>query len=139
MINYLRYGINFDSVPVGELSIPSRRDMKSLPATIAILIMSGIAIAWLILTDPETRRRGLAMYLVMAGFIAWWTLMEWLAGQRWIEVGTIMDGTYTNLRRADPIIEFLALAYDYMVEVSLIYVPFLTIPHVLGLIKPEDT
>ena len=78
------------------------------------------------------------MYFIMAIFIGWWTLMEWLAGQRWIEVGTITNGTYTNLRRADPFIEFLALAYDYMIEVSLIYVPFLAIPYWFKLIKTKD-
>ena len=78
------------------------------------------------------------MYFIMAIFIGFWTLSEWLVGQRWIEVGTIINGSYSNLRRAEPLIEFLALAYDSMVEVSLIYVPFIAIPYWLKLIKPME-
>ena len=136
---YLRSGINFANVNAGDLSIPSRRDMFPLMANVFIAIMCTLAIIWLIKSDSATRKRGIAMYLVMAGFIAWWTLMEWLSGQRWIEVGTINpDGSYSNLRRADALIEFLALAYDYMIEVSLIYVPFVSIPYWLKLLKAEE-
>jgi len=136
---YLRNGINFASVPEGDLSIPSRRDMFPLLANIFIAIMCAIAIIWFIKADSETRKRGLFTYLIMASFIAWWTLMEWLSGQRWIEVGNLTNGVYSNLSRADPFVEFLALAYDYMVEVSLIYIPFIAIPYWLNLIKSNNT
>lgn len=133
-------GINFDNVNAGDLSIPSRRDMFPLSANIFILVMCALAILWWITTNSETRKRGIWMYIIMATFIAWWTFTEWLTGQRWIEIGTINpDGSYSDLRRAPGLIEFLALAYDYMIEVSLIYVPFLAIPYWLGLIKPEET
>ena len=133
---YLREGINFDNVNAGDPSIPSRRDMFPLTAIIFILVMCTLAIVWLITTDSYARKRGIFMYLIMAAFIAWWTFLEWLSGQRWIEIGTLnSDGSYSNLRRAPPLIEFLALAYDYLVEVSLIYVPFLAIPYWLNLIK----
>jgi len=132
-------GINYDSVPADDTSIPSRRDMFNMTSIFFIIFMCALAIGWLVTTTPEARKRGIAMYLVMATFIAWWTFTEWLTGQRWIEVGTLQsDGTYSNLRRAPAIIEFLALAYDFMIEVSLIYVPFLAIPYWLGLIKKED-
>ncbi len=135
---YLRNGINFASIPVGDLSIPSRRDMFPVTANIFIAIMCIVAVIWLIRSDSKIRQRGLLMYFIMVLFIAWWTLMEWLSGQRWIEVGTITNEMYSNLRRAEPIIEFLALAYDYMIEVSLIYVPFLAIPYWLKLIKSNE-
>lgn len=129
-------GIHFADVNAGDPNIPSRRDMFPLPATIFIVAMCTVAIVWWATTTPAARRRGLWMYAVMAGFIAWWTFTEWLTGQRWIETGTINpDGTYANLARATPTVEFLALAYDYMVEVSLIYVPFLALPSWLGLIE----
>ncbi|MBD3212853.1 MAG: hypothetical protein GF311_09615 [Candidatus Lokiarchaeota archaeon] len=132
----LLMGINFNNINAGDLSIPSRREMFPLTANIFIAIMSAIAILWLITTDPESRKRGLMMYIIMTGFIAWWTFTEWLTGQRWIEVGTInADGSYSNLRRAPPLIEFGALAYDFLIEVSLIYVPFLSIPYWFKLIK----
>lgn len=98
--------------------------------------MCTIAIVWYVTTDSEARKRGLMMYVMMVIFIAWWTFLEWLTGQRWIEVGVVnSDGTYSNLRRAPPLIEFGALAFDFVIEVSLIYVPFLAIPYWLKLIK----
>lgn len=133
---YLPRGIQYDSVNAGDPNVPSRRDMFPLSANIFILIMCVIAIMWLITTSSYDRKRGILMYVIMASFIAWWTLMEWLVGERWIEVGTInSDGSYSNLRRAPPLIEFGALAYDYLIEVSLIYVPFLAIPYWLNLIE----
>ena len=67
-----------------------------------------------------------------------WTILEWLTGQRWIEIGILNpNGTYSNLHRAPPLIEFLALAYDVVIEIVLAYVPFLAIPYLLGLIKSE--
>ncbi|MBD3254183.1 MAG: hypothetical protein GF383_03780 [Candidatus Lokiarchaeota archaeon] len=135
----LSNGINFNSVNAGDPSVPSRRDIFPPIAVIFIISMCSIAIIWLITTTPPARKRGISMYLVMVIFIAWWTFTEWLTGQRWIELGMInADGSYSNLRRAPPLIEFLALTYDVVVEVSLIYVPFLAIPYWLGLIKTED-
>lgn len=137
-LSYLRYGINYDSVNAGNLKIPSRRDIFPLSAVIFIIILCSIALLWLATTDSYARKRGIMMDIIMAVFIAVWTLSEWLTGQRWIEVGTInSDGSYSNLRRAPPLIEFGALAYDVLIEVSLIYVPFLAIPYLLGLIKTE--
>jgi hypothetical protein len=112
--------------------------MFPLSAIIFIVFMCVIAIIWLITTTPRARKRGIYMYFVMASFIAWWNLLEWLTGQRFIEIGTLnSDGTYTNLSRAPPFIEFLAIAYDALIEVSLIYVPFLAIPYWLNLIEKE--
>ncbi len=132
-------GIHFDDVNAGDLSIPSRRDMFPFPANLFILIMCALAFLWWVTTDSYSRNRGFWMYGIMAWFIAWWTFTEWLTGQRWIETGIIYpDGSYANLTRAPLWIEFLALGYDYLVEVSLIYVPFLAIPYWLKLIKPNN-
>ncbi|MFO8018071.1 MAG: 4Fe-4S binding protein [Promethearchaeia archaeon] len=138
MLSYIEYGIAFQDVPVGNPSIPSRRDMFPFSANLFVLLLSSIAISWLITMNSKGRKRGLSMYLIMVSFIAWWTLLEFLTGQRFIEIGTLNpDGTFSNLRRAPPLIEFAANAYCVLVEVSLIYVPFLGIPYWLGLIKPE--
>ncbi|TFG18243.1 MAG: hypothetical protein EU533_07865 [Promethearchaeota archaeon] len=139
-LNYLREGIHFNDVNAGDLSIPSRRDMFPLTANIFIIVMCALAILWLATTSSDSRKRGIMMDLIMIIFIACWTLSEWLTGQRWIEVGTVnSDGSYSNLRRAPPLIEFGALAYDVLIEVSLIYVPFLALPYWLGLIKTEES
>ena len=137
---FVPYGIGYDSVNAGDPNIPSRRDMFTLSSIIFIIILSGFAIIWLITNDSEyVRKRGIYMYIIMISFVAWWTFLGWITGERWIEVGTVnSDGTYSNLRRAPPLIEFGALAYDILVEVSLIYIPFLAIPYLLGLIKSEE-
>ncbi|MGV9173726.1 MAG: hypothetical protein ACOC44_17055 [Promethearchaeia archaeon] len=84
-------------------------------------------------------RMGFGVSFIMASFIAWWNLLEWLTGQRWIEMGMINpDGTYSNLVRAPPLIEFLAIAYDTVIEVSLIYIPFLAIPYWFNLINAGE-
>ncbi|MHA1147351.1 MAG: hypothetical protein ACTSR8_03815 [Promethearchaeota archaeon] len=138
-ISYTRNGVTYNNVNVGDLSIPSRRDMFPLTANIFIIIMCSIAIIWLIKAESYERKRGIMMYLIMAVFIAVWTLSEWLTGQRWIEVGMInSNGGYSNLRRAPPLIEFGALAYDVLIEVSFIYLPFLALPYWLGLIKKRE-
>lgn len=132
-------GINFTNVVCCK-DVPSRRNMFTIGAVIFIILMCLIAVVWLLTTDSESRKRGLLMYLVMVVFIAVWTLNEWLTGQRWIEIGTIhSDGSYSGLRRAPAHIEFLALFYDVVVEVSLIYIPFLAIPYWLKLIRSEET
>ena len=56
-----------------------------------------------------------------------------------IEIGIKnMDGTYSNLRRASPVIEFLVAIFNAFVEIALIYMPFLAIPYLFGLIKSID-
>lgn len=138
-IQYLRNGIHYNSVNAGDPNIPSRRDMFPGTGMIFIVAMCTMAVIWLATTNSETRNRGIMMNLIMVVFIACWTLFEWLTGQRWIEVGIMhSDGTYSNLKRAPPLIEFGALAYDVLIEVSLIYVPFLAIPYWLKLIKKEE-
>jgi hypothetical protein len=70
--------------------------------------------------------------------ISIWTILEWLTGQRWIEVGIkTSEGTYLYLSRAPALVEFLALVYDVIIEIALMYMPFLAIPYLLGLIKSE--
>ena len=134
---YLPYGINFNNVNVGDLSIPSRRDMFTLMSVMFILIMSGFAFIWIITRKSvEVRKRGLFMWLMMALFIAWWEFLSWITGERWIEVGIVnLDGSYSNLLRAPALIEFFVLVYNVVIETSLIYVPFLALPYLSGLIK----
>ena len=67
-----------------------------------------------------------------------WISFNVFAGQKWIEIGTANpDGTYSNLRRAPLLIEILVIMYDIVFEIALIFLPFLAIPYMLGLIKQE--
>ena len=65
-----------------------------------------------------------------------------LCNMRWVEVdsdGNDGDDDDSELLdttiRASPIIEHLVLFYDAIVEIALMYLPFLLIPNSLGLIK----
>ncbi|MFW9898545.1 MAG: hypothetical protein ACFFDO_04720 [Candidatus Thorarchaeota archaeon] len=118
--------------------VPSRREVFPIWELLIIPLISP-AIYWIIKTDKESRKRGLYMFLVMFILGCMWYLVYWLSGQRWVEIGTKNpDGTYSNLRRAPPIIEFIVILYNALVEIALIYMPFLAIPYLLGLIKQEE-
>ncbi len=131
-------GFNYANVNVGDPNIPSRRNIFAIGTLITLSLFGSIAILWLIRTDSETRKRGLFLILVALIVSIFWTLGEWIPGQRWVEVGTQNpDGTYSNLRSADPLLEFGILAYDIVIEMVLLYVSFLAIPYLLKLIKSE--
>ena len=122
---------------VGE-DVPSRREVFPL-WSLLIPILVAPAIYWFFTTDRESRKRGLSMFITMFILGSIWYLFYWLSGQRWVEIGTKNpDGTYSNLRRAEPIIEFSVILYNATVEIALIYMPFLAIPYLLGLIKSEN-
>ena len=135
----LRGGISYTDVDVGG-KVPSRREMFSLNSVVGVAIIISPAIYWLIKTDSESRKRGLYMILTMTIWAFWWNFLSWLTGQRWIEVGTKnSDGTYSNLHRANEMLEFWAFVYNSIFEIVLVYAPFLAIPYLLGLIKSKES
>ena len=119
-------------VPVPDIGgdVPSRRDMFT-PASIAYMCtMIAICVIWSWKTKPERRARALWMFAVMAMFAAVWTAGEYFANSRWIEVGTTGSSSL-----APPVIEFLALSWDVIVEIAAAYVPYLILAYKLKLIK----
>lgn len=111
--------------------VPSRREVFPLWSLLIPVLVSP-AIYWFIKTDSESRKRGISMFITMFILGCIWYLFYWLSGQRWVEIGTKNpDGTYTNLRRADPIIELSVILYNAAVEIALIYMPFLAIPELI--------
>ncbi|MHA1256194.1 MAG: hypothetical protein ACTSQD_00830 [Promethearchaeota archaeon] len=135
----LSMGHNYANVNAGDPSIPSRRDIFAIETILSILILSFLTLYWLIRTDRETRKRALFLFYTVLGLSIAWTIGEWITGQRWIEVGIKNpDGTYSHLQRADPLLEFVILAYDVVIEMVLMYISFLAIPYLLKLIKSEN-
>jgi hypothetical protein len=119
--------------------VPSRRNVFPV-WELLIIILAAPAIYWIITTDPASRRRGLYMFMVMFILGCAWYLVYWLSGQRWVEIGIKhADGTYSNLRHAGSFLELLVIIYNAFVEIALIYMPFLAIPYLLGLIKPNPS
>ncbi len=131
LIGLLREGIQIPDV--GNPLIPSRREMFTPVSTIFIAIFLIFAVVWILKTNPELRRRAIYMFLGMVILATCFTLLEWVGGTRWIEVGA--DPVWT---RAPALVEFGALAYDAIIEIAALYIPFLAIPCVLGVIRAED-
>ena len=104
--------------------VPSRREMFKISAWIFLGTMTiATLIFFFVKSKPEQRMRGLYLLILMIIFGTVWTLGEYLAGTRWIEVGT-----ESNTRHAPPLIEFGALAFDVVIEIAVAYVPFFSIP-----------
>ena len=125
-------GNTFDTISIGDPLIYSRRNMIEMGTLIALSLMVGIAIIWLVKTDKKSRKRGLYMIGAMLILMTVWSFGEWFAGQRWIEVGS--EGSWTH---APPILEFAMFAYDIIIEMGLFTLCFLAVPHFLKLIKSE--
>jgi len=116
--------------------VPSRRNMFTLTSIIFVSAMCAMAVIFYIKSDKELRKRGFLMLLGMFIVSISFTIFGWAQGVRWIEVGNADLGV---LYRAPALIEFGALAYDALIEVALIYIPFFAIPLWFKLIKSEDT
>jgi heme/copper-type cytochrome/quinol oxidase subunit 4 len=132
LINFFRNGIQVPDV--GNPAIPSRRLMFDPVGTIFIATLVIIGVIWILKTNPEFRRRAISMFLGMVLLAFCFTLFEWIGGTRWIEVGPEL-GPWL---RAPPLVEFGALAYDVMIEIAALYVPFFAIPCMLRAIKPAN-
>ncbi len=126
-------GDTFDTISIGEDLIYSRRNMIEMGTLISLSIMVGIAIIWLVKTDKKSRKRGLYMLGVMLILMTVWSFGEWLAGQRWIEVGP-EEGPWDL---APPLLQFAMFTYDIVIEMGLFTLCFLAIPSFLKLIKSE--
>jgi hypothetical protein len=133
IIVFFIYGIETPNIG-GQVA--SRRNIFKIGSVIVVGTICGVAVYWLITTAPIPRERGLFMFLFMLIIASAWIIFNVFAGQKWVEIGIENpDGTYSNLRRAPILIEIAVFIYDILFEIALIYVPFLAIPYMLGLIK----
>ena len=127
-------GYNFANISVGDPLIPSRRAMTETGTLIALSIFVIIAIIWLVRTDKKSRKRALYMIGVMIILMTVWSIGEWFAGQRWIEIGE-EEGPWIL---ANPFLQFGMILYDIVIEMGLFTVCFLAIPSLLKLIKKQE-
>ncbi len=116
-------------------NVSSRRRMFGFGGTIFFLTIVAMNLIWLWKkANKIQRRRVIFMFTVMLLITTVWTIGEYLANTRWIEVGIAPD----NLRQAPPIIEFAALNYNNVIEFASAYVIFIIIPYELGLIREKS-
>ena len=109
----------------------SRRDVMDEQALLALgfLVLLGILFFW---RYPVWRPRTLAMFVMMMVIGTGWTITQVLVDGRWVEVPGPTAGTYEP---AGPLLSFLILAFDVVVEIALAYVPFFALPVMFKLIK----
>ncbi len=114
--------------------VASRRVMFT---PFGIIFLTGILIInilWLWKrANKEQRKRAIYMFMVMLAITVVFTIGEYIANTRWVEIGNVPD----NLHQASPLIEFAALNYNNFIEFASMYIPFLIIPYELKLIKIE--
>jgi hypothetical protein len=131
-------------------AVPSRRNMSSIIALVFLGVFIYANIAFFIIHPRpkwDNRRlgtyikikptrgdriRGYYLFILMTIFGTVWTTAEYYAGTRWIEVGVVGSTAH-----APQLIEFLALAFDVVVEITVAYIPFYTLPLGLKLIQSE--
>lgn len=136
LITWVMYSHGIYTPNIGG-DVPSRRDVFPLWELIIIILVVP-AIYWFVTTDKVSRKRGLFLFTTMFLLGMCWYILYVLSGQRWVEIGTKnLDGTYSDLRRADIFVEVLVIIYNALVEIALIYMPFLAIPYLLKLINPK--
>jgi hypothetical protein len=113
-------------VKIIDVNSPSRRDIFTPMAVITLFSFLALDLVWLKRTSIESRKRALSMFGVMIIFAAIWTFAEFLANTRWIEMGIP-----PNYEFAPPIMQFVVLAWDVIVEIGFCYLPYLILPYVM--------
>lgn len=109
----------------------SRRDMLNPIGLFLLFSATAITLWWgKTKATPLARKRALYMYLVMVSIALVWNISEFAAQTRWIEMGTFEDPV-----RATPAIEFIALAFDTLIEIAMAYMPFLVFAYWFRLIR----
>ncbi|MHA1732105.1 MAG: hypothetical protein ACTSU5_09180 [Promethearchaeota archaeon] len=108
--------------------VASRREVFTVASVVFLSAVTLFVVVWLWKSPLPVRSRGIHMLVTTVVFATAWTLAEFFAKTRWIETGT--PG---NFARAPPLIEFTTLSWDVVVEIGVMYVPFLAIPQLLHL------
>jgi hypothetical protein len=116
-------------------AVLSRREIFAWPSVLFFLFFSILVFTWYISQkDSQIKNRVRNMFISTCIFSSIWSLAQYVANTRWIEVKN--DTVFTQ---APPILEFLVFTWDIFLEISLCYVAFLVIPIMLNLIKqPQE-
>jgi hypothetical protein len=112
--------------------VSSRRDVFAWPSVIFFAIFAIFNIIWFIYQkDPQTRKRALSMFITTLSFATIWSIAQFIANTRWVEVST--NGGYSQ---TTVFVTILIFAWDLIFEVAMCYLAFFTIQNSLrNLIK----
>jgi len=127
-------GDTFATISIGDPLIYSRRNMIETGTLIALSTLIILGIIWLVRTDKKSRKRALYMLGIMLILMTAWSIGEWFAGQRWIEMGP-EEGPWIY---APALVQVGMFLYDIVVEMGLFTLCFLAFPTFLKLVKREQ-
>lgn len=108
----------------------SRRNVLDTRALLFLLVVSALAVFFYVVYR-EWRPRTMAMFVMMLVIGASWAIAQVSIQGRWVEVASA-DGGF---QRAPALVAIGALTFDVVVEIALIYVPFLAIPVMVRLMR----
>lgn len=113
--------------------VGSRRDVLNPTSLlfIAVLLAVSLVAAW---RHPWSRQRLFALFLTMVGLGAVWTVSQVMVGGRWVEISDAAGG----FTRAGPALTAVVLSLDVIFEIAVVYLPFLALPILIGLIRDAD-
>jgi len=110
---------------------PSRRNILAPRALVFLACMTLFnVIFWF--KYKAHRKRALAMAAAMLMLVTLWTLQQVYVGGRWVEIYDAASGAYV---KAPFFISLLVMSFDVFFEMIMAYIPFLTLPVMLGGIK----
>lgn len=129
-----------DAKAVGSDSVDSRRSLLAPAPLITTALTSLLGIYHYFRTfssRPSVQRRlkSLFISLVVVGVLT--NYLMFLLNVRWVEVDGDAPDSY---KRAPWYVENAALLYDAIIEIALIYVPFLSVPYAMHWLEttPEE-
>ena len=113
-------------------AVASRREITSGAVVFVLLTIMFFDSIWYRKSSQKVRLRAAAFLWVLTFLTVCWTVAEYAANKRWIEIGTA-----AGLQHAPRIVEFMTFVWDVLPETVLIYLPFLALPYIFGLIKED--
>jgi hypothetical protein len=127
---------------VGVPDVDSRRALLKvapLATTAGTAMLGAYHYFWTLRERPLVRRRLVALLLALGAVGLGTNYLMFFLNVRWVEVDGDGDGD-GEYERAPFYIEHAALIYDAVIEIAVIYVPFLSVPYALKWIKttPEE-
>jgi hypothetical protein len=115
-------------------AVLSRREVFAWPSVLFFLFFAILVATWYISQkDSQIKKRAQKMFISTCVFSSIWSIAQYVANTRWIEVKT-----NTTFIQASPVVEFFVFSWDILFEISLCYVAFLVIPSLFNLITTES-
>jgi len=138
LVLYTLYLIPFAQEPViGAPDAASRRLMFTTGQIVLWITVTLVLAYWLFRCTATTRRRAVWVFVFVALLGCYWQFSSWALGGRWVEVGNIdPEGGLQITGRASMLEEIALLLYSGIFEIGQMYLFFLALAYVFGLIRP---